>query len=1186
MEPNIHQIELSPIQLQDYLVANPRRCLIKSWIKENIKKKECCFYVQTEREGFCKCGYPKDHHVVATIVPERFLGQSWEGEKHMREVPTDAFGDIDFGGLGLNKAKYVRVSSDTPSHVLYHLITKYWKLRPPNLLISVTGGAKNFYMRTHLKQKFRRGLIKVAQSTGAWIITGGTHTGVMKHVGMAVRDYTLNSSSARGEIVAIGVAPWGTVHKRQSLVHPEGCFPAHYTVDEQSKGRLSCLDSNHSHFLLVDDGTHGHYGVEIDLRSRLEKFIAEQPLGNRLRQNQKSHLKIPAVCMLLNGGQDDLNTIYSAMLSGTPCVVLEGSGRMADVIANVAGKPVSQVTLALIQRHMKRFFGQEYNDFSDIKWAKKIQDIIRMPHLLTVFHVDEDKNSDMDVAILQAYLKASRSEENAGQRGLERELELAVAWNRVDIAESEILTEESQWQSGDLHKAMFSALVGHKSEFVRLLLENGVSIPQFLSGDKMLLKLYNAMPSCLFRRKLVKQMQGDKGGRRQVSLAAVAEVVRQLLGSFTQPIYSPSHEFIKMVDDNPVIRDPGRDFFLWAVLQNNRELAQIAWEQCRDSTAAALAASKILKKLAQESENDDEDDANDLRQLANHYERQAIGVFSQCHSKDDQQLLQRLLIRISPSWGKTTCLQLAVEAEDKSFVAHSGVQAYLTQIWCGELALDTPQWKIFLCMLFFPLIYTGFITYRCDEDIKKEAMRKEMLAMESETGSWTDISDPQDSDELKPLSCRARLGSFYAAPQVKFLWNLASYFGFLFLFSFVLMVDFQPTPSLSEWLLYVWVTSLVFEEVRQLFDDPDGFEFRRKSKMYIIDMVSFLLFIAGLACRWISSTFYMGKVILCIDFIFFFLRLIGIFTISKVLGPKILIIKRMMVDLFLFMSLLSIWVVAYGVANQGIQIHNEKRLHWIIRGAVYDPYLLIFGNVPTDIDSAEFDISTCTVNGTDPLLPKCPVLNANQMPGYPEWLTTILLSVYLLLANLMLINVRIAIFNQAFHAVQENSDTFWKFQRYELIKEFHSRPAPPPPFILLSHLYLLLRRFIMCCHPQGRKQLSETEEEDLMSREGFMKDKYLATQRPERSESMEHRMVQLEEQVSQSAKALQWMIYTLKAQGYQSKEEPPSMSRSTESKRDEDEIDGDPERRQYHFHAQRSLCRGAGDIFKVKGTKL
>lgn len=56
--------------------------------------------------------------------------------------------------------------------------------------------------------------------TGAWIITGGTHTGVMKHVGQAVRDYAL-SSSMQGNIVAIGVATWGVIHNRDSLVHPE-----------------------------------------------------------------------------------------------------------------------------------------------------------------------------------------------------------------------------------------------------------------------------------------------------------------------------------------------------------------------------------------------------------------------------------------------------------------------------------------------------------------------------------------------------------------------------------------------------------------------------------------------------------------------------------------------------------------------------------------------------------------------------------------------------------------------------------------------------------------------------------------------------------------------------------------------------------------------------------------------------
>lgn len=60
------------------------------------------------------------------------------------------------------------------------------------------------------------------------------------------------------------------------LLHLQGGFPAEYVLDEENQGSLSCLDSNHSHFILVDDGTHGRYGVEIPLRTRLEKFISEQ----------------------------------------------------------------------------------------------------------------------------------------------------------------------------------------------------------------------------------------------------------------------------------------------------------------------------------------------------------------------------------------------------------------------------------------------------------------------------------------------------------------------------------------------------------------------------------------------------------------------------------------------------------------------------------------------------------------------------------------------------------------------------------------------------------------------------------------------------------------------------------------------------------------------------------------------
>lgn len=113
-------------------------------------------------------------------------------------------------------------------------------------------------------------------------------------------------------------------------------------------------------------------------------------------------MTIPVVCVVLDGGPGTLNvssgspkspqtsvpgltpsrflsqTIYNAMLNGTPCVVFESSGRIADVIAHVAGLPVSRVTIAEIKKLMKKFFAQEYDTFSDIsivEWTKKVCDL-------------------------------------------------------------------------------------------------------------------------------------------------------------------------------------------------------------------------------------------------------------------------------------------------------------------------------------------------------------------------------------------------------------------------------------------------------------------------------------------------------------------------------------------------------------------------------------------------------------------------------------------------------------------------------------------------------------------------------------------------------------------------------------------------------------------------------------------
>ena len=51
-----------------------------------------------------------------------------------------------------------------------------------------------------------------------------------------------------------------------------------YHCVSSPKTNYSVLNSNHSYFLLVDNGTVGKYGGEIIFRKRLEKYIAHQKI--------------------------------------------------------------------------------------------------------------------------------------------------------------------------------------------------------------------------------------------------------------------------------------------------------------------------------------------------------------------------------------------------------------------------------------------------------------------------------------------------------------------------------------------------------------------------------------------------------------------------------------------------------------------------------------------------------------------------------------------------------------------------------------------------------------------------------------------------------------------------------------------------------------------------------------------
>uniref|UniRef100_A0A4W4FW93 Transient receptor potential cation channel, subfamily M, member 4a n=1 Tax=Electrophorus electricus TaxID=8005 RepID=A0A4W4FW93_ELEEL len=206
-------------------------------------------------------------------------------------------------------------------------------------------------------------------------------------------------------------------------------------------------------------------------------------------------------------------------------------------------------------------------------------------------------------------------------------------------------------------------------------------------------------------------------------------------------------------------------------------------------------------------------------------------------------------------------------------------------------------------------------------------------------------------------------------------------------------------------------------------------------------------------CRMFPGSYEFGRPVLCVDYMVFALRLIHIFAVHKQLGPKIIIVGKMVKDVFFFLFFLGVWLMAYGVANQALLYSYDPRPYWVFRRVFYRPYLHIYGQIPLDeLDGKSVSgwVSDLIQQGAEP----CPQSEAN-------WLVLILLSIYLLVTNVLLLNLLIAMFSYTFNKVQENSDVYWKFQRYNLIVEYHSRPCLAPPLIIISHLHLFIKRIIL-----------------------------------------------------------------------------------------------------------------------------
>ncbi|XP_041918120.1 transient receptor potential cation channel subfamily M member 5 isoform X2 [Alosa sapidissima] len=1088
----------------------------------------------------CRC-YSR-HEMAEERLALRTLGMAKRDMQERGHWAAGRVGDIDFVGSSRTRGKFVRVRSSADPADIYELLTEQWGLSPPHLVVALVGGDELAQMKPWLRDTVRKGLVKAAQSTGAWILTSGLRFGITKHLGQAVRDHSLASTSSKVRVVAIGIAPWTMIHNRDMLVTARPDHPVSYPTEDLPHGAVYSLDCNHSHFVLVEEDPQ-HPGATSEMRVKLLKHISLQRTG----YGGTSSFEIPVLCWLVHGEPKILQRMFKGILNATPWLILAGSGGVADILVTLINRGCWEADM--VQELLQDTFPNGHHSADITSWVKLIQKILDHGHLLTV-HDPEQDSSELDTVILKALVKACKSQSQEAQDFLD-ELKLAVAWNRVDIAKSEIFNGDVEWRACDLEEVMMDALVNDKPDFVRLFVDNGVNLGEFLTYGRLQELYCSVSEKSLIHFLLLKKLQekqlilasarvpgptySEQGDRRtRFTLHEVSKVLKDFLHDSCKGFYQklPAEKGSKsrlfqshknLPDMEQRSENPWRDLFLWAILQNRQQMANYFWAMGPEAVAAALAGCKIMKEMAHlESEAES---ARSMKEAK--YEQFALDLFSECYSNSEDRAYA-LLVRKTQCWSKSTVLTLATEADAKSFFAHDGVQAMLTKIWWGAMTTDTAISKLVLSFFCPPLIWTNLIKFSDDELQNRGRGEQfgELDSLDTEKALLLSDEDPlvaavggrstESSGATWSRFLLRRWRRFWSAPVTVFLGNVIMYFAFLILFTYVLLLDFQPPPPLgpsgAEIMLYFWVFTLVLEELRQSFFTDEDTSILKKLKLYVednwnkCDMVAISLFVVGVSCRMVNSTYEAGRTVLALDFMVFTLRLIHIFAIHKQLGPKIIIVERMMKDVFFFLFFLSVWLIAYGVTTQALLHPNDHRLDWIFRRTLYRPYLHIFGQIPLEeIDAARMPETNCTtdvgeiIRGT---LPPCPNIYAN-------WLVILLLVIYLLVTNVLLLNLLIAMFSYTFQVVQGNTDIFWKFQRYNLIVEYHSRPALAPPFIIISHLSQLL--LSVCNKTESKQEHLEREfppvlDQKLMTWETVQKENYLAKLERQHLESSEERL--------------------------------------------------------------------------------
>uniref|UniRef100_A0A3Q0SN19 non-specific serine/threonine protein kinase n=1 Tax=Amphilophus citrinellus TaxID=61819 RepID=A0A3Q0SN19_AMPCI len=844
---------------------------------------------------------------------------------------------------------------------------------------------------------------------------------------------------------------------------------------------------------------------------------------------------VPVVALIFEGGPNVILTVleYLQETPPVPVVVCEGTGRAADILAYVhkqteeGGGLPDGVETDIIATIKKTF---NFSQGEAIHLFQTLMECMKSKELITVFHISSEESQDIDVAILRALLQGT----NASAFD---QLVLTLAWDRVDIAKNHVFVYGQQLLVSSLEQAMLDALVMDRVDFVKLLIENGVSMHRFLTISR-LEELYNTKqppnnPTLLHLVRDVKQSHLPPNYK--ITLIDVGLVIEYLMGgtyrcNYTRkrfriiynnlhgnsrrsgrhtagPGLRKSHEsfsmqadkkektrhnhFIKtaqpykpkssteqnkkrskeeIVDiDDPETRRfpyPFNELLVWAVLMKRQKMSLFFWQHGEENMAKALVACKLCRSMSYEAKKSDvvDDTSEKLKEYSNEFGTLAVDLLEQSFRQDETMAMKLLTYELK-NWSNSTCLKLAVSSHLRPFVAHTCTQMLLSDMWMGRLNMRKNSWyKVILSILVPPAIL--LLEYKSKAEMAHipQSQDDHQMTMEDSEHNFQNIAEDIQMDVFKEtrshdhveaksdmethvrsrkLPLTRKIYAFYHAPIVKFWSNTLFYLGYLMLYTYVVLVKMPRWPSPQEWVVILYIFTSAIEKVREMFMSEAG-KISQKIKVWfsdyfnVSDFVAIMTFFIGFGLRLGGGdAFIPGRTVYCLNIIFWYVRLLDILAVNQQAGPYVMMIAKMVANMFYIVVIMAIVLLSYGVPRKAILYPEEEPSWTLAKDVVFQPYWMMYGEVyayEIDVDSL---IYFCLL-----------ILLFNFIVDLCILASYTILDTYVIHSS-----------SNVYMQVKSISNLVWKYQRYHFIMAYHEKPFLPPPFILLCHIYSL---FCMC----------------------------------------------------------------------------------------------------------------------------